>query len=191
MSKPFVWWMSHQQMQKQHTPELIVPWRSNPMPSLQLKHSPGHRMGQLTQPLPESPTSLQKWLPNRKEKNPRIIWVGRDIQGHLVQLPCNEQGHLHLLIYYLHLLVLRAPSSLTLSVSRDGASTTNLGNLCQCLITLIVKNFFLISNLNLLYFSLRPFPLILSQQILLKSLFPSFLQPPSFRYWKAWPHTVS
>ena len=27
--------------------------------------------------------------------------------------------------------VLRAPSSLTLSVFRDGASTTSLGNLCQ------------------------------------------------------------
>jgi len=37
------------------------------------------------------------------------------LTGHLVQLPGNEQGHLQL-----HQ-VLRAPSSLTLSVSRDGA----------------------------------------------------------------------
>jgi len=37
----------------------------------------------------------------------------------------------------------RASSSLTLDVSRNGASTTSLGNLCQCLTTLIVKIFFL------------------------------------------------
>lgn len=42
-------------------------------------------------------------------------------------------------------------------------------------------NFFLISNLSLPPFSLKPFPLILSQQSLLKSLFPSFLST-LFRY---------
>ena len=47
-----------------------------------------------------------------------------------------------------------------------------------CASALIVKNFFLISNLNLPSFSLRPFPLVLSQQTLLKSLSPSFLYPP-------------
>ena len=57
-------------------------------------------------------------------------------KGHPVQLPCNEQGHLQL-----HQ-VLRALSSLTLSVSSDGTLTTSLGNLCQCLTTLIVKSFF-------------------------------------------------
>ena len=40
------------------------------------------------------------------------------LKGHLVQLPCNEQGHPHL-----HQ-VLRAPTSLTLNVSRDGAFTS-------------------------------------------------------------------
>ena len=35
--------------------------------------------------------------------------------------------------------VLRAPSSLTLSVSRNKAPITSLDNLCQCLITLIDK----------------------------------------------------
>ena len=44
----------------------------------------------------------------------------------------------------------RATSSLTLNASRDGASTTSLGNLFQCITTLCVKNFLLISNLNLL-----------------------------------------
>ena len=48
------------------------------------------------------------------------------LKGHLVHLPCTEQGRLQC-----HQ-VLRAPSSLTLSVSRDRASITSLGNLCQC-----------------------------------------------------------
>ncbi|KAK4818403.1 hypothetical protein QYF61_012324 [Mycteria americana] len=80
--------------------------------------------------------------------------------------------------------LLRAPSNLTLNVSRDGASTTSLGNLVQCFTTLIVKNFFLISSLNLPSCSLKPLPLVLSQQARLKilkghnkvSLEPSFLQ---------------
>ena len=42
-------------------------------------------------------------------------------KGHLVQLPCIEQGHLQL-----HQ-VPRALSSLTLSIPRDGASTASLG----------------------------------------------------------------
>ena len=47
-----------------------------------------------------------------------------------------------------------------------------------------IKNCFLLSNVNLPSFVLKPFPLVLSQQVLLKSLSPSFLQPP-FRYQKA------
>ena len=66
-------------------------------------------------------------------------------KGHLVQLSCADQGHLQLDQ------VLRALSSLTLSVSGDRASTTSLGNLFQYLTTLIGKHF-LISNLNLLFF---------------------------------------
>ena len=63
----------------------------------------------------------------------------------------------------------RATSSLALSASRDGASTTSLGNLFQCVTTLCVKNFLLISNLNLPYLSLRPFPLVLSLFTLINS----------------------
>ncbi|KAK4823599.1 hypothetical protein QYF61_003799 [Mycteria americana] len=73
----------------------------------------------------------------------------------------------------------RAPSNLTLNVSRDGASTTSLGNLFQCLTTLIIKNFFLISSLNLSSFSLKPLLLFLSLQALLKSLFPLSRFKPS------------
>ena len=43
----------------------------------------------------------------------------------------------------------RAIPSLALNASRDGVSTTSLGNLFQHATTLWVKNFFLISNLNL------------------------------------------
>ena len=79
---------------------------------------------------------------------------------------------------YSQIRVLRACSNLTLNVSRDGASTNSLGNLCLCFTTLIVKNFFLISSLSLPSFSLKPFLLVLSQQTLLKNLSLSFLQPP-------------
>jgi len=93
------------------------------------------------------------------------------LKGHVVQPLCNEQGHLQ------QIRLLRAPSRLALHVSEDEASTTSLGNLFQCLITLILKSLFLF-NLNLPSSSLKPFPLVLSQQTLLKSLSPSLLQPP-------------
>jgi len=76
---------------------------------------------------------------------------------------------------YHYIRLLRALSNLTLNVSRDGASTTSLGNPFQCFNTLMVKNLFLISTLNLPSFSLKPVALVLSQQALLKSLSPSFL----------------
>jgi len=57
--------------------------------------------------------------------------------------------------------VLRAPSSLALNPAREGAATAPLGNLGQGLTTLMVKNFFLISNPKLPSFSLKPFPLAL------------------------------
>ena len=80
------------------------------------------------------------------------------LKGHLVPLFCNEQGHPQL-----HQ-ELRAPSSLTLGVPKDETSTASLGNLCQCLTNLIIKNFFLISTPNLPCLSLKPFPLVLSRQ---------------------------
>ena len=64
-------------------------------------------------------------------------------RGHLAQPPCSEQGHLPLDQVAL------SPSYLALNVSGDVASTTSLGSLFQCFTTLIVKEFFLISSLNL------------------------------------------
>ena len=78
----------------------------------------------------------------------------------------------------------RATSSLALNASRDGASTTSLGNLFQCNTILRVKNFLLISNLNPPCLSLRPSPLVLSLSTLVNSRSPSCLYSP-FKYWKA------
>ncbi|KAK4830027.1 LOW QUALITY PROTEIN: hypothetical protein QYF61_008365 [Mycteria americana] len=61
-------------------------------------------------------------------------------KGHLVQpLPAMSRD------IFSWIRLLRAPSNLTLNVSRDGASTTSLGNLCQCFTTLIIKYVLLMS----------------------------------------------
>ena len=76
---------------------------------------------------------------------------------------------------YNYIKLLRALSSLAWNVFRDGASTITLGNLFQCLITLIIKDYFLISSPNIPSLIVKTFPLSLSQKSLLKSLSPSFL----------------
>ena len=68
------------------------------------------------------------------------------LKSHVVQFPCNEPTP----NTYSSIRLLRAPSSLALDVSRDGTATTSLGTLFHYLTNLIVKNFFHISNLNLL-----------------------------------------
>jgi len=71
--------------------------------------------------------------------------------------------------------LLKALSNLALNTSREGAATASLGNLCQALTTFMVKNFFLVSNLNPPSFSLKPFLLVLSLHALVKSPSPAFL----------------
>jgi len=66
---------------------------------------------------------------------------------------------------------------MALNAARDGASTTSLGNLFQCFTTLCVKNFFLISNLNLPCPSLKPFPLVLHVDEISPSLFYRLTRP--------------
>jgi len=92
-------------------------------------------------------------------------------ESHLVHFPCNDQGH-HSLIR-----LPKALSRLALNVSRGGASTTSLGNLFQCLTTLTVEDFFLMSNLNLPFLPLKPFPLILSPDLAKESV-PFFSVAP-------------
>ena len=72
-------------------------------------------------------------------------------------------------------MLLKAPSNLGLNTTREGAATTSLGNLGQGLTALTVKTFFLTSNLNLPSLSLKPLPLVLSLQALVKSPSPALL----------------
>jgi len=62
-------------------------------------------------------------------------------RGHLVQPQAVGRG------IFNWIRVLRGPSNLAWNVPSNGAWTTSLGNLCQGLTTLIVKNFFLLSSL--------------------------------------------
>jgi len=71
--------------------------------------------------------------------------------------------------------LLKAPSNLALNTARDGEATAFLNSLCQCLTTVIVKNFFLISSLNPLFFSLKPLPLVPSLHALVKNPSPACL----------------
>lgn len=64
------------------------------------------------------------------------------------------------------------------NTSRDDASTTALGSIFQFVTTLIVKDFFLTSYLNLPSFTLKPFPLLLSLHALVITPYPALLQPP-------------
>ena len=89
-------------------------------------------------------------------------------EGYLGQFPCNEQGHAQLS----QVAWAKSRSAQGLiqpclqSLPVDGVSTTSLGNVFQCLTALTLKDLFLISNLNLLSLSLKPFPLVLSPQTL-------------------------
>lgn len=65
---------------------------------------------------------------------------------------CHGQG-LHIPLDRL----LKTPSSLTLTTSRDGASTASPGNLFWHLTTFIIENFSLVSNFNVPSFNLKPF----------------------------------
>jgi len=87
----------------------------------------------------------------------------RTFKGHLVQSPAISRA-----IFNCSGL-LKPPPNLTLNVSRGGAPTTSLGNLFQCSTTLAVKDLFLITSLNRLSFSLKPLPLVPSQQLLLRN----------------------
>lgn len=63
---------------------------------------------------------------------------------------------------------------MALDTSKVEAPTVSLGNLLKCPTTLRI-HFFLIPNLNMLTFDLKPFPLVLSLQALKNNLAPSFL----------------
>jgi len=90
--------------------------------------------------------------------------------GHLVQPSCQSRvtySRLH-----------RNASRWVLNISREGDSTTSLGSLFQCSVTLRVKKFLLMFRWNFLCFSLCPLPLVLSLGTTEKSLAPSSWHPP-------------
>lgn len=63
--------------------------------------------------------------------------------GALISVP-QDEGALNNLIS-----CVRALSNRSWNTSRNGTSTASLGHLCQCLVTLIVNNFFHVSHLSL------------------------------------------
>jgi len=84
--------------------------------------------------------------------------------GRLVQPPCQSRvtySRLH-----------RTASRRVLNISREGDSTTSLGSLFQCSITLRGKKFFLMFRRSLFCFSLCPLRLVLSLGTTEKSLAP-------------------
>lgn len=85
-----------------------------------------------------------------ESQNQKITWVGRELQRSSSPTLLQRVGPSSNIL---------SPSKLTLKISRDGASTTS--HLFQCFITLIVKVFFLISNLNLPSLSLKLLFLVL------------------------------
>lgn len=101
------------------------------------RFKPAHRVTSSCQELRH-----QKCNPRTRAFNShRMVWVGRDLKAHLAPTPCHGQGHPPPdQVAQIHI----QPG---LNTSRDGASTSSLGSLC--LTTLMEKNFFLISNLNL------------------------------------------
>jgi len=79
----------------------------------------------------------------------------------------------------------RLPRTVSIQVfntSKDGDSTTSLGHLFQCLTMLTVKKLCLMFKWHLLYFSLCPWPLVLSQDTTEKSLALSPLLPSISQY---------
>lgn len=71
-----------------------------------------------------------------------VFTESQTLESTYFQYPCHRQGHLPL--YQM----LKAPSNPASNTFRYEAFTAFLRNLFQCLTTHVVKNFFLITNLN-------------------------------------------
>ena len=98
-----------------------------------------------------------------------MAWVEKDHNNHLVSTPCYVQG--------------RQPADQAaqshiqpgLECLQGWGIHSLLGQPVQCVTTLWVKNFLLISILNLPCFSFKPFPLVLSLSTLVNSRSPCCL----------------
>ena len=136
---PF-WWQTY--------PDWVFqqPGRCAPSPSKEIKGFPCQEHGDLAA------------NPHPRQRFCRLIeffGLEETLKGHLVPLPAlnrDTRGSIRS----------SEPHPLTFDVCRNGAPTTSLGNLCQLFTALILKN--LLSSLNFLTFSVKPFPHVLSQQ---------------------------
>uniref|UniRef100_A0A672TKS7 Guanylate cyclase domain-containing protein n=1 Tax=Strigops habroptila TaxID=2489341 RepID=A0A672TKS7_STRHB len=123
----------------------------------------------LGRPFPQTCTGV--FVRSQVEKLQRATYVARRASS----LPQESNPLAMSSDVFIYIRLPRTTSSLALNVSRDGVSTTSLGNLCQCFTTLIVNNFFPHIQPESPSCSLKPSPLIVLQQALLRSLSPSFL----------------
>lgn len=122
------------------------------------------------------------WLPTLKTKpltqslvvwslNHRMTEVGR----HLWRMPSQTP----LLTAGLNSWLFKDVSGSVLSISKSRDSTTSLGNMCQCLVTLAVKQLVLILKLNFLYFNVgaksREFGGFLTRDVIFGTLYSPWL----------------
>jgi len=82
----------------------------------------------------------------KESQNGRMVEAGRDLWRSSRPTPLLKQGHLELVAQ-------ECVFRWLLSVSEDGYSTTSMGNLCQCSVTLTVRKCFSIFRWNVLCFS--------------------------------------
>jgi len=117
------------------------------------------------------PTLLSRlWLGPKNHRTTETSELQGTFKGHPVPLPAVHRD-IHSSIRA------QSPVQLCPWLSAGMGHHHLSGQPVQCLTALIVENFFLISNLHFLSFSLKPFPLEQLQQPLLKSLSPPFSQP--------------
>lgn len=115
-----------------------------------------HTLGKPLPP-PEAETFKQRLVKIKQVRDHKIMeWFGLKVtfKDHLVQLLFHGQGLLSLDE------VPQSPIQFVLEHSH-GASTNSLGNQFQCFLTPTIKNFFIIFNLNLPSFRLKPLPFVL------------------------------
>jgi len=110
-------------------------------------------------------------------QNHRMVCVETNLQDHLVPTPLAMSR-----VATQWIRLLRASIQPGLE-HLQGWGICSSGQLCQCLTTIWVKDFFLTSSLNLLSFSLKPFHLVLTLSDHVKSQSPCCLIVP-FKYWK-------